>query len=471
MNIEHFIHERPSADEAVRLLDCTDWRSLAAVAGPIRDSLWGSQLTYSRKVFIPLTHLCRDVCHYCTFAKTPRNLLQPYLSPDDVLDIAKRGAAVGCKEALFTLGDKPELRYAKARQALTTLGFESTLAYLEHVAALVLRETGLLPHLNPGLLNSPNFERLRRVAPSMGFMLETASDRLSERGGPHFGSPDKLPARRIETLQRAGEARIPTTSGILIGIGETRLERIQALLVLRDLSDRYGHLQEVIIQNFRAKPGTKMHAAAEPSMDDLCWTVAVARLIFGPSMSLQVPPNLFGGDLTDLVRAGINDWGGVSPVTPDHVNPEAPWPNLDFLASESERAGYNLVERLTVYPQYIAARQQWIAPEVAPHVLRLSDGANLARPGRWASGSNEDVNADDLRDIARPRRTTTLFAALLDKILSGAEATESETALLFTARGSDFTRVCDAADRLRQAAAGEVVSYAVVRNISKQSKG
>ena len=467
MNIERFIHERPSADDAVCLLECTDWRALAPVAGPIRDSHWGSQLTYSRKVFIPLTHLCRDVCHYCTFAKTPRSLAQPYLSADEVLDIAQRGAAVGCKEALFTLGDKPELRYAKARQALTTLGFDSTLAYLEHVAALVLRETGLLPHLNPGLLEAADFERLRRVAPSMGFMLETASDRLSERGGPHFGSPDKLPERRIGTLRRAGEARVPTTSGILIGIGETRLERVQALLVLRDLSDQYGHLQEVIIQNFRAKPGTKMHAAAEPSMDDLCWTVALARLIFGPQMSLQVPPNLFGGDLTDLVRAGINDWGGVSPVTPDHVNPEAPWPNLDFLASESERAGRNLVERLTVYPRYIAARQEWIAPEVAPNVLRLSDGANLARPGHWAAGSSEDVNADDLRDIApRPPRAVTPIASLLHNIMSGNEASAADVVLLFNARGSDFTRVCAAADQLRQAMAGEVVSYAVVRNIN-----
>ena len=458
------------------LVACADWRDLAERAGPLRDLGWGRRITYSRKVFIPLTQLCRDVCHYCTFAKTPGHLAKPFLTPDDVLSIAAQGAASGCKEALFTLGDKPELRYARARTALAELGFATTLAYVEHVAARVLRETGLLPHINAGLLDANDYRRLRKVAPSMGIMLETSSSRLSQRGGPHFGSPDKLPSRRIESLRLAGEARVPMTSGILIGIGETRQERLESLHALRDLHAAYGHIQEIIVQNFRAKPGTKMHAAPEPTMDELCWTVAAARLIFGAEMSIQAPPNLFAGDLNELIRAGINDWGGISPVTPDHVNPEAPWPHLQQLASDTTRAGFDLVERLTIYPRYVADRREWLDDRLHGSVLRLSDGGHLARPGQWCAGSTLCADPDDLRDVgdaARPSMASRVtrsprapIAELVRRIEHIGVPSEADVEQLFSARGGDFDYVCDSADALRHAAVGETVSYAVVRNIN-----
>jgi FO synthase len=390
------------------------------------------------------------------------------LSPDEVLAIAKRGAQAGCKEVLFTLGDQPELRYEAARAALDELGHASTLSYLESVAKRVVEETGLLPHLNPGLMDAAAFERLRTVAPSMGIMLESASDRLCERGGPHFGSPDKVPARRLETLRLAGEARVPITTGILIGIGETRRERIESLLAIRDLDDRYGHIQEIIVQNFRAKPGTKMRNAPEPSMDDLCWTVAVARLIFGSTMSIQVPPNLYSGDLTELIRAGINDWGGVSPVTPDHVNPEAPWPHLDYLAQETERGGKVLVERLTVYPKYIEKRGEWIDSKLSTAVLRLSDSAGLARVGHWSPGSAEPATQDDERDVAHRTvpAVSKQIAEILERARSGMDLAEPDLVTLFNARGGDFSAVCEAADELRAATVGETVTYVVTRNIN-----
>jgi FO synthase len=291
-------------------------------------------VSYSRKVFIPLTELCRDVCHYCTFAKVPRRLESPYLSPEQVLAIARAGEAAGCKEALFTLGDQPERRYQVARRALEGYGVSTTLEYLEQVARLVRTETTLLPHLNAGVMSRDDFARLRPVSVSMGLMLETVSERLSARGGPHFGSPDKWPATRLATIRAAGECAVPFTSGLLIGIGETRRERIESLLALRALHDEFGHLQELILQNFCAKPGTRMAAAAEPPLEEQLWTIAVTRLLFGPAMSIQAPPNLRPGELAPLVRAGVNDWGGVSPVTPDHVNPEAPWPQLKALADK-----------------------------------------------------------------------------------------------------------------------------------------
>jgi FO synthase len=465
--LQHWLDERPGAEQAYALLNHSDWRSLAPLATALRERGWGTRVSYSRKVFVPLTQLCRDVCHYCTFAKTPRTLEKPYLEPEDVLRIAREGAALGCKEVLFTLGDQPELRYAAARTALARLGFSSTLDYLEHVAALVLRETGLLPHLNPGLMRAADLARLKHVAPSMGIMLESASERLCERGGPHHGSPDKHPARRLETLRLAGEAHVPMTSGILIGIGETRRERLDALLALRELSDRYGHIQEIIVQNFRAKPGTRMHAAPEPSMDELCWTVAAARLLFGAEMSIQAPPNLYAGERAELIAAGINDWGGVSPLTPDHVNPEAPWPELEQLAADTARAGCDLVERLTIYPRYVQARRDWLAPALQAPVLRLCDGAGWARVGTWSPGTVASANADDRRDvpsIAAPRRSA--IAALVDLAMTGAELAEHQVAELFTARGADFVYVCEAADTLRQQTVGETVSYAVVRNIN-----
>jgi FO synthase len=460
--------ERPSAAAALSLANCQDWQTLALRAGELRDAAWGPLTSYSRKVFIPLTHLCRDVCHYCTFAKTPRQLDKPFMTADEVLEVAKRGAAAGCKEVLFTLGDQPELRYEQARKALATLGHDSTLSYLETVARRVLEETGLLPHLNPGLLGTASLARLRKVAASMGVMLETTAERLSRRGGPHFGSPDKAPAARLQTLRLAGELRIPFTTGILIGIGETLRERIESLLAIRDLHDRYGHIQEVIIQNFRAKPGTKMRNAPEPSMDELCWTVAAARLILGADMSIQAPPNLYSGDLTDLIRAGINDWGGVSPVTADFVNPEAPWPRLEHLAAETQRAGKVLVERLTVYPQYIAARREWIDSAVSPAALRLSDSAGLARVGKWSPGSAEPACQEDERDaaFATVARASAQVARILERARSGLELGEHEIVSMFNARGAACNAICSAADELRAATVGETVSYVVTRNIN-----
>ena len=468
LDLRPYSDKRPTAEESYALLACAEWQTLAPLAGSLRDAGWGKHVTYSRKVFVPLTQLCRDVCHYCTFAQTPRRLEKAFLAPDDVVEIARKGLEQGCKEVLFTLGDKPEARYAQAREALAHLGHESTLSYLKEVAGRVLEATGLLPHLNPGLMAEADLAGLRKVAPSMGIMLETASERLSGPGGPHFGSPDKAPARRLETIRAAGEMRVPLTTGILIGIGETRRERIESLLALRDMAERFGHIQEIIIQNFRAKAGTKMHDAPEPSMDDLCWTVAVARLIFGPDMSIQAPPNLYSGDLTELISAGINDWGGVSPVTPDHVNPEAPWPHLDHLARETERAGYLLVERLTVYPRFITARSQWIDPALHRHVLRLSDGAGLARPGCWAPGLPVAAGPEDERDVARRDglAISSRIERLVGRALDGAQLREQEVATLFSARGADFTRICEAADRLRARTAGEVVSYVVTRNIN-----
>ena len=360
---------------------------LLAGAAALRDTGHGSVLTYSRKVFIPLTELCRDVCHYCTYAKTPRRLATAYLLPEQVLRIAHAGQAAGCQEALFTLGDKPELRYRVAREGLAKLGYSSTVGYLKAMAALVLKETGLLPHLNPGVLSLDEYRSLREVAPSMGIMLESASARLAKRGGPHFGSPDKAPAVRLASIRAAGEARVPLTSGLLIGIGETREERLLSLLLLRDLHREFGHLQELIIQNFVPKPGTPMAGTPAPDVDELLWTLAMARHLFGPGMSIQAPPNLNAGRLRQLVDAGLNDWGGVSPVTPDHVNPESPWPQLADLAAQTDAAGKVLTPRLTVYPHYIEQRTEWLHPGLVANVLRHADASGFARPDNWAAGA------------------------------------------------------------------------------------
>src|SRR3981081_3046937 len=299
---------RLSTDDALALADMTDLAALMPIAAALRDAGHGNLVSYSRKVFIPLTQLCRDVCHYCTFAHPPRRGEPAYLDKEQVLAIARAGAKAGCKEALFTLGDKPELRYGAAREGLARLGHDTTLSYLAEMAALVLKETGLLPHLNPGVMSREEIERLRQVSVSQGIMLESAAERLGRRGGPHFGSPDKHPARRLDCIAAAGEAAVPFTSGILIGIGETRRERIEALLALRGLHERHGHIQEIIIQNFRAKPGTRMPQAPEPDLDDHLWTIAVARLIFGSEMNIQAPPNLNPDGLAQMIAAGINDW-------------------------------------------------------------------------------------------------------------------------------------------------------------------
>src|SRR6202034_3414980 len=345
---------RPDSAAALAVLVDAPAAALLPVAESLTLAGFGETITYSRKVFIPLTQLCRDVCHYCTFAKAPRRLNGAFLTAEEVLAIARAGQAADCKEALFTLGDKPEQRYAVARTSLDALGAVSTLDYLQRMAKLVLEETGLLPHLNPGVMDADDLCRLRPVSASMGLMLESAADRLCERGGPHFGSPDKVPARRLATLLAAGELSIPMTTGLLIGIGETRRERIESLLALRAIQDAHGHLQELIIQNFKAKPATKMAAAPEPVIEEQLWTIAVARLLFGPTLSIQAPPNLQPEGLGSLVRAGINDWGGVSPVTPDHVNPEAPWAHVAELALATNAAGRDLTDRLALVPAYAA---------------------------------------------------------------------------------------------------------------------
>jgi FO synthase len=421
---------------------------LCAEARALRDEGHGRLVTYSPKVFIPLTKLCRDVCHYCTFAHPPRRGERAYMSIDEVLAVARAGAAAGCREALFTLGDKPELRYRVAREELQALGCETTLDYVARAAEAVLSETGLLPHLNPGVMTREDAARLRPVSASMGLMVETSSDRLSARGGPHFGSPDKVPARRLETLAAAGEERVPFTTGILIGIGESRAERIDALLAIRELAERYGHVQEVIVQNFRAKPGTRMAAADEPPLDELLWTIAVARILLGPHAHLQAPPNLSYDEFPSLLDAGIDDWGGVSPVTIDHVNPEAPWPELDRLRAATESRGLELAARLPVYPEWISG--EWIDPRVMPAVLRASDSLGLAREDSWSPG--EDVSIPFVPRDALPIDTR-------------AELGEEEIARLFRARGHERDRVLAAADSLRREVCGDEVSYVVTRNI------
>ncbi|HTW75287.1 MAG TPA: 5-amino-6-(D-ribitylamino)uracil--L-tyrosine 4-hydroxyphenyl transferase CofH [Steroidobacteraceae bacterium] len=473
--------ERPGAADALELLPQAGAAQLMPLAEALTQSGFGEVITYSRKVFIPLTQLCRDVCHYCTFAKAPRRLKSPYLSADEVLSIARQGEAADCKEALFTLGDQPEARYAAARAALAELGAASTLEYLERMARRVLQETRLLPHLNPGVMDGAALQRLRPVSASMGLMLESASARLCARGGPHFGSPDKLPATRIATLRAAGEQRIAMTTGLLIGIGETRRERIESLLALRELQDAHGHLQELIIQNFRAKPGTKMALAPEPALHEQLWTIAVARLLFGAHLSIQAPPNLQPEGLASLVRAGINDWGGVSPVTPDHVNPEAPWPHLSALERATQAAGRELVERLALVPRYAAQPEDWTHAEVTTRVRRLSDARGFARPDRWFSGAGSELpavaqrwsdashsaaRADAVRAAAAPGGCGTRLAAILRAARRGETLSEADVVRLFGVEGRELDTLIAAADELRRETVGDTVTYVVNRNIN-----
>jgi FO synthase len=452
----------PSAAQARDLLQ-RPLPELMRDAAALRDAGHGRIVTYSRKVFIPLTELCRDVCHYCTYAKTPRRLEKAFLKPDEVLDIARAGERAGCREALFTLGDKPELRYRAARDALNELGYESTVDYLRAMAELVREETGLLPHLNPGVLSTDDYALLRPVAASMGIMLESSSARLAERGGPHYGSPDKLPAVRLAAIDAAGQARVPLTSGILIGIGETPEERVDSLLALRKSHERYGQLQEIIVQNFLPKPGTKMAAQAPASRQDLLQSIAMARLIFGPEMSIQAPPNLSVGRLGELIAAGLNDWGGVSPVTPDHVNPEAPWPELEMLAAQTAAGGKQLAQRLTIYPRYIDQRDEWLDPRLERSVLRHADAEGLARDDDWAAGQSPGV---PLHIGRGGKAADPLIASTLDAAREGEALSETDIERLFAARGEDFEAVCSAADELRSRRCGDTVSYVVNRNIN-----
>jgi FO synthase len=433
--------------EAFALVDA-DAADLLAPARAVRERAKGTVVTYSPKVFVPLTKLCRDVCHYCTFAAPPRRGERAYLTADEVLEIARAGAEAGCKEALFTLGDKPERRYRVAREELAALGCGSTIEYLVRMCRLVLDETGLLPHANPGVLTREELRALREVTASQGIMLESVSLRLAERGGPHFGSPDKRPAARLETLRLAGEERVPFTTGILIGIGETRRERIEALLAIRELHERYGHIQEVIVQNFRAKPGTLMADREEPTLDELLWSAAAARLVLDPETSVQCPPNLSYDDFPRLLDAGIDDWGGVSPVTIDHVNPEAPWPEVERLAEATRAAGLELAPRLPVYPRYLDAG--WLDPAVLPATLRVSDSLGLAREDEWSPG--DDRTLPFVPRDALPVDTSD-------------ELGEDEIVRLFRARGEERQRVFAAADRLRRELHGDVATYVVTRNI------
>ena len=365
--------ERLDTQQALALADVrgAEHPTLWAAAAGVRDRGHGPWVTYSPKVFIPLTNLCRDICSYCTFAQDEDSPRAHTMSPDEVLAVCAEGAAQGCKEALFCLGDRPEVRWPKYKDRLRRWGHESTHSYLVAMCRMVLDETGLFPHPNAGVLSRRELEELREVAPSQGIMLESVADRLCAPGGPHEHAPDKRPSTRLAMIRKAGELQIPFTSGILIGIGETPRERVDALLALRDLHDEYGHIQEVIVQNFRAKPDTPMGEAGEPGLIDLMSACAITRLVFGPTMNIQAPPNL-SADYGPLLVSGINDWGGISPITPDFINPEAPWPELGALTQLCAEAGYELRERLTIYPEYVH-NDAWVAPALRDRLRRATD--------------------------------------------------------------------------------------------------
>jgi FO synthase len=471
-------------------------------------------VTYSRKVFIPLTRLCRDRCHYCTFATVPHRLPAAFLERDEVLEIARAGAAAGCKEALFTLGDRPEARWPAAREWLDERGYDSTLDYVRACAIAVLEETGLLPHLNPGVLSWEELTRLKPVAPSMGMMLETTATRLwSEPGGPHYGSPDKEPAVRLRALTEAGRVGVPFTTGILIGIGENRTERAESIFAIRSAARASGHIQEVIVQNFRAKPDTAMANDPDADLDDLAATIAVTRLVLGPKMRVQAPPNLVGEEFALMLHAGIDDWGGVSPVTPDHVNPERPWPVIDELAARSAESGFTLRERLTAYPKYVLAGSPWIDTRLHAHVAALADPeTGLANPGAvvegrpwqepdggFESSGRIDLNSsidttgrtedrrgdfasvygdwDELKaELAeqRSRAPERLSGDVREGLVLAAEnpaglldpANEAAAMAVLTAEGPALEELARLADALRRDVVGDDVTYVINRNIN-----
>jgi FO synthase len=481
---------------------------LMSLASSLRELGHGRVITYSRKVFIPLTMLCRDVCRYCTFAKPPARLDRPYLTPEDVVAIAEAGRSAGCKEALFTLGDRPEDRYPVARTWLEERGYRSTLDYLRAVAIRVIEETGLLPHLNPGVMSYEDVARLKHVSASMGLMLEQATERLMEKGMAHYGSPDKSPAVRLRTIEDAGRLAVPFTTGILVGIGETPAERAASLFAIRDLHRRYRHVQEVIVQNFRAKPGTQMHDHPEPDDEEFLAAVAAARIVLGPRVNVQAPPNLSDPRYPRLLDAGINDWGGVSPVTPDHVNPEAPWPRLEALRRRTEERGLELRERLCIYPEYAARPDPWLAGKMRAPVAAVLGEDGLARDGHrphpiawqepdvqwkprrieltYAKGPDAGLRADaeavygDLEHLeveatrawARRGREPARVNAEVRRALRKAEAhrpddiTEAEALALFEAEGDALGALCRVADELRREAVGDEITYVVNRNVN-----
>jgi FO synthase len=439
---------------------------LLAEARRVRERHHGNRVTYSPKVFIPLTMLCRDHCGYCTFAKPPARLGAPaYLRPGQVLEIARAGAAAGCSEALFTLGERPEERYPVAREALAVLGHRSTVEYLAHACRLVLDETGLLPHANAGALLPDELAALRRVSASQGMMLESLSKRLAAPGGPHARCATKVPERRLATLEAAGQLAVPFTTGILVGIGETRAERLEALAAIAAAHRRHGHVQEVIVQNFRPKPGTAMAAAAAPPLEDHLWTIAAARVLLPPEVHLQAPPNLTE-DFGVLLEAGIDDWGGVSPVTADHVNPEAPWPALERLRQVTEAAGMTLAPRLTIYPEFAADPGRWLDPDLRFPVLDRSDAEGLARDDRWAAGDPEPPPL--LIDPVRFPSATAggRVGEVLAGVAAGQQPGEDELVALFVARGPEVRAVAEFADDLRRQAVGDVVTFVRNRNIN-----
>ncbi len=478
---------------------------LMASAARQRDLGHGDIVTFSPKVFVPLTMLCRDRCHYCTFAKPPARLGSPFLTPDEVLAVARAGAERGCKEALFTLGDRPEERYPEARDWLQQRGYGSTLEYLRAVAILVIEETGLLPHLNPGVMSYEEQARLKHVAASMGMMLETTSERLMEPGGPHHGSPDKDPAVRLRTIEDAGRLAIPFTTGILVGIGEDLADRARSLFAVRDLHRRYRHVQEVIVQNFRAKPRTAMHDAPEPGAEELLATVAVARVVLGPRMHIQAPPNLSdAAQRLRLLDAGIDDWGGVSPLTPDHVNPEKPWPSIEALAATTAERGKVLRERLTVYPEFVSRPDPFIASRMRAPVSALAGPDGLAIEGShptpvawqdpevvWKPRSidltfargpdaglrrdSDDVYGDfDMLEVTRvwrdrdvrPERLDADIRSALSRAAAGRPLTDDHALALFAAEGDALVALCEVADELRAEAVGNEVTYVINRNIN-----
>jgi FO synthase len=498
-----------SIDETQSLLSARgdDLVRLMAIAARLRDLGWGDTVTYSRKVFIPLTMLCRDRCHYCTFAKPPARLDHPFLDLDEVVSIAERGRVLGCKEALFTLGDRPEDRYPVARAWLDERGYRSTLDYVRAAAIRVLEATGLLPHLNPGVMSYEELARLKHVSASMGLMLETSSDRLGADRMPHAGSPDKVPSVRLRTIEDAGRLAIPFTTGILIGIGETDRERAESLAAIRDLHRRYRHVQEVIVQNFRAKARTAMHDHPEPSEDAFLAAVAIARLVLGPHVSVQAPPNLSDPEQRlRLVDAGINDWGGVSPLTPDHVNPERPWPTIETLASTTAARGRTLRERLTIYPSYAARPDPWTAAKMRAPIAALLGPDGLAvegqrpEPATWqdpdvswrprtialtfTKGPRAGLRADaDIvygeldgveNGVTRSWATERIDPVRLDgdirsalgKAAAHRPITDEEALALFRADGPELDALCTVADDLRAEAIGPEITYVVNRNIN-----
>ncbi|MEP6758879.1 MAG: bifunctional FO biosynthesis protein CofGH [Actinomycetota bacterium] len=497
-----------STDELTALLEAEGDAlvDLLAIAARLRDLGWGDTVTYSRKVFVPLTMLCRDHCHYCTFAKPPAKLVAPFLTPDEVVAIAAAGANAGCKEALFTLGDRPEERYPEARAWLDARGHSSTLDYVRAASIRVIEDTGLLPHLNPGVMTYEELARLKHVSASMGIMLETSSERLSAKGGPHFGSPDKMPAVRLRTIEDAGRLAIPFTTGILVGIGETSRERAESLLAIRDMHLRYHHIQEVIVQNFRAKPGTAMHRAPEPGDEPFLAAVAVARIVMGPHVSVQAPPNLSDEQQRlRLLDAGINDWGGVSPLTPDHVNPERPWPQIAALAETTASRGKELRERLAIYPRYAEQPDPWIAGKMRVPITALLGTGGLAVVGQrpepiaWQDPelaykpraialTFEKAGDAGMRADAEPvygafsadnaitaawtaeRMEPERLDADIREALRLAEArrpiSDEHALALFRADGAALDALCRVADDLRAGAVGPEVTYVVNRNIN-----